>query len=250
MLNAESEGLLLNTFRLEDVLDAMAAAPSLDHMNSLLLTIKENYGLANVVYRAAKLPGCNLPNPILLLSYEPNWIKQYHHENYFDIDPTIEHGDKSFLPLDWSQINKKSSSVKHFFKQAETNGVGRQGVTIPIRGPNGERALFGVTSNLSNDEWEKKRMAFIRDYHALAHFFHDRAVFLSGIRGAPPKLSNRETQCVSMLANGFQPKVIAYQLGISESAVRLYTKSARHKLRCTTLAQTVAEATRQELISV
>jgi DNA-binding CsgD family transcriptional regulator len=235
-------------FCLEDVLDAMAVAPTLSDMRELLLQVREAYGLTNIVYHGVKLSGWDSPRPLLLLSYEPEWLGRYASENYFEIDPVHAHATSSFLPLDWSQIDRRGKAVSHFFKDAERHDVGRHGVTIPVRGPNGERALFTVTSNVSEDEWNEKRFAFIRDYHALAHFFHDRAAYLVGARQGKVTLSHRETECVQLLASGLQPKNIAHNLGISESAVRLYTKSARHKLRCSTLAQMIAEAARHEII--
>lgn len=236
-------------FCLDDVLDAMAAADSLDGMTKLLYEIRDTYGLANLVYCAASLPGCEIPNPILLLSYEEAWVKRYLTEDYFSVDPVARQGLRGFLPFDWSSVPRDTTAVRHFFREAESYGVGTHGVTIPIRGPNNERALLAATCNVSDREWQDRRPDFLRDFHAMAHFFHDRAAYLSGQRTEPPpRLSNREQQCIQMIAMGHQPKAIARILGISEPAIRLYTKSARHKLRCATLAQAVARAVKLDLI--
>jgi DNA-binding CsgD family transcriptional regulator len=233
---------------LEDVLDSMSQLASLDEMRGLLLEIREACGFANLVYHASRIPGCDLPNPILLLSYDPAWVQRYVAENYFEIDPVIEQSFSGTLAVDWSELDMSRSSARHLFKEAESYGVGRSGVTIPIRGPNGERALFTATSNLSQREWEERKQGYIRNCHLIAHFFHARAVYLSGFRKDVPKLSSRERQCMKLVADGLQAKVISHELGISESAVRLYTRSARHKLRCGTLAEGAVKATQLELI--
>lgn len=237
-----------SSFCLDEALDAMARAPNLGEMRELLLHVRDAYGLTNIVYHAARLPGWDEPHPLLLLSYHEEWLYRYVSNNYFEIDPVHTLAMNSFLPIDWSKLDRSNPEVEAFFKDAERHEVGRQGVTIPVRGPQGEKALFTVTSNLSDDEWAKRRTTIIRDYHALAHFFHDRTASLVGARQQKAKLSNREVQCMKALAEGLQPKAIAHALGISESAVRVYTSSAKHKLRCATLAQTVAEAARQDLI--
>lgn len=226
----------------------MAKLTSLDEMKSTLLDIREECGFANVVYHASRIPGCEQPNPILLLSYEEGWVKKYINENYFDIDPVIEQSYMGTLAVDWSELDMSKSSARHLFKEADRYGVGRNGVTIPIRGPNGERALFTATSNLSPREWAERKQSYIRTCHLIAHFFHARAVHLSGFRTDIPKLSSRERQCMKLVALGHHAKVISHELGISESAVRLYTRSARHKLRCATLAEGAVRATQLELI--
>ncbi|MCJ2034590.1 helix-turn-helix transcriptional regulator [Methylobacterium sp. J-068] len=241
---------MANGFCLDDALDLMAKAAGLDAMKSLLFELREAYGVANLVYHAAHVRGHAQAHPILALSYEEGWVKRYLDENYFSIDPVVQGGLRAFLPLDWATLDRRSCSTRRLFREADSYGVGRQGVTIPIHGPGGERALFTVTCNLSDYEWEKARVQLLREFHALAHFFHDRAVYLSGLRSdEPPRLSPRELQCIQLLAQGQKPKNIAYNLGISEAAVRLYTSSARTKMRCSTLIQTIAEAASTGLIT-
>ena len=234
---------------LAETLDVMAAASGLDALQPLLLDLRDAYGLANIVYHATHVPGCVQANPILMLSYDPGWVSRYVGEDYFAIDPVVQAGRRGFLPIDWDGLDRSSSGARHLFTQADSYGVGRRGITIPIRGPNGERAIFTLTSNITLDQWERTRPAYLREYHAVAHFFHERAVQLSGLRAQrPPQLSRREQQCLQLVALGRQAKTVAFLLEISEPAVRLYLKTARHKLGCATMAQAVAKAIALELI--
>ncbi|GAB6841818.1 DNA-binding CsgD family transcriptional regulator [Methylorubrum rhodinum] len=234
---------------LTETLDALAAAPHLDALNPILLDLRDAYGLANVVYHATHLPACLQPNPILMLSYDPGWVSRYVGEDYFALDPVVQAGRTGFLPIDWDGLDRTSVGARHVFKEADSYGVGRRGITIPIRGPNGERAIFTLTSNITLDDWVRNKPTYLREYHAVAHFFHERAVQLSGLRAAQPRrLSRREQQCVQFLALGRQAKTIAYLLDISEPAVRLYLRTARHKLGCATMTQLVARAIALDLI--
>lgn len=238
----------MDKFDIEDVLDAMNHITSIEDMRNLLLDVRTACGFANVVYHATRLPGCEIPNPILLLSYDETWVKRYVTENYFEIDPVVEKAPRGVIALDWSDLELSTNAVRHFFKEAHSYGVGRFGVTIPVRGPSGERALFSATSNLSKSEWEKNKTSYIRNCHLIAHFFHSRIVHLSGYSEQTPQLSRRERQCLRMIANGQQARAISIDLGISESAVRLYTKSARAKLRCSTLAESAVRASQLDII--
>jgi DNA-binding CsgD family transcriptional regulator len=91
---------------------------------------------------------------------------------------------------------------------------------------------------------ESPRVVCLRDLQMIGHFVHDRAVHVAGLGPSLPKQppSEREVQCLEALSTGRTPKQIAEDLGISESAVRLYLHSIRRKLDCATIAQAVAVA--------
>ena len=62
------------------------------------------------------------------------------------------------------------------------------------------------------------------------------------------RLSEREIQCLSLLAQGHQDSRIASQLGISRPTVRLHLVNARRKLKSATREQALARAVALGLI--
>lgn len=86
----------------------------------------------------------------------------------------------------------------------------------------------------------------------LSHYLDETVVAITGLRdGAHYRdLSRRERQCLELLAGGRLSKQIAAALGISESAVKQYLRSARLKLGASTSHQAVAKASFFELISL
>lgn len=235
---------------LDEVLTEIGAAKNLEELFVTLAKIRAKFGLANIVYHAVNIPGCAIRNPILLPTYDPAWVARYLERDYFAIDPIVTLGRTGFLPLDWSEIDRGSEQVRQFFREAERFGVGRRGVTIPVRGPGGERSLVTVTSNASEREWESNRVQHMREFQLIAHYLHDAAMRRSGLRmvEAMPTLSRREQECLQGISHGLTPKQIAAQLGVSITAIQLYLQSAKHKLGCTTTAQAVARAVILELI--
>jgi DNA-binding CsgD family transcriptional regulator len=234
----------------QSILTAISAATSLDDLSKIIDTARASFGLANIVYHAVRIPQIEKPNPLLLLTYDPEWVRRYTERDYFQIDPIVRSGRQGFLPLDWSTVDRETSVARTFFSEADKFGVGRQGVTMPIRGPAGERALFTVTSNVSDADWSKKRFAFMREFLLIGHFFHDRAVQLGGFRPTDrePNLSRREKECLSAIAGGSVPKRIASELSLSTNSVQVYLQSARTKLGCASVAEAAAKALRLELI--
>jgi len=55
-------------------------------------------------------------------------------------------------------------------------------------------------------------------------------------------------QCIERLARGRAPKQIAYELGISVSAVRLYVCSAKVKLGAVNTTEAIAKAIMDEIV--
>jgi hypothetical protein len=205
---------------LEDLLARVKQAADLTDLSGVLASLRGPYGLANVIYHAVSIPSSNIANPILLLTYEDEWVRRYTERDYFQIDPVVRFGRKGFLPLDWSEVDHETQEARRFFREADEYEVGRRGVTLPIRGPSGERALFTVTSNVAEREWIKNRTLYMREFQILGHFVHDRAVELSGYRILKDAihLSTREKQCLALTIRGLHNKQIAARLNLSTSS--------------------------------
>lgn len=63
-------------------------------------------------------------------------------------------------------------------------------------------------------------------------------------------LSLRHIQILELLANGYMAKEIATQLGIVEKTVEVHKTNMMRLMKCRTSAQMVAEAMRQNLLSI
>ncbi len=234
----------------EQALGAIERAKSVDELSAILVEWRNESGLAHLVYHAADIPACQKANPLLLLTYDDAWVQRYLQRDYFSLDPVVIAGRKGFLPIDWLTVDHHTKEARHFFAEAERYGVGRHGYTIPIRGPAGERALFTITANVTDENWHRWRFFHLRDFHLLAHYFHDRAMRLAGLRPAhvARRLSVREKQCLASLIQGRAPGQIAASLGISVSAVHAYLRTVRRKLECATIEQAIAKAIRSDLL--
>lgn len=234
----------------EETRQAIERAASVDELSAVLKEMRDETGLTHLVYHAVHVPAAEKENPLLLLTYDDAWVKRYVEHDYFRIDPVVQAGVRGFLPIDWLTVEHYTKEARHFFQEAKNYGVGCHGMTIPIRGPVGEHALFTLNANVSDEHWHRWRFSYLRDVHLLAHYFHDRAMRLSGLRAASElrPLARREKQCLDGVMRGQVPAQIAAALNLSVSAVHAYLRSARRKLECTTLTHAVATAMRLELL--
>lgn len=239
-----------DNLRFLDTVNQISLSENLDGLRQVVVDIRKRYNLANIVYHAVYIPESSEFHPLLILTYDPDWVERYKSNDYFKIDPVVNFGRKSFLPLDWSVLDRESNSIVNFFREADRYGVGRQGVTFPVRGASGERALFTITSNMSPSEWQKYHFIYMKEFQLISHYFHERAIQLSGYRALrkTPDLSAREMQCLELTAHGLVPKRVADRLKIPDTTVRMYLRSACRKLECASVHQAVAKMITLELI--
>ncbi|NTH16688.1 LuxR family transcriptional regulator [Agrobacterium rhizogenes] len=219
-------------------------------LNVAIAHIRERYHFAHLVFLVVRPANRAHAYPFYCTTYPEEWTSLYLRKNYFEIDPVIELSRTGFLPVDWSSLDRRSPGARDFFKEAASFDIGRHGLTVPIRGPGGERSLFSVTSNLPRPEWRKLRVSSRSDLQILSHYLHEKALSVSGLRtgGGYRKLSRREQECLQLLARGLVSKRIAARLQISENAVRLYLKLAKRKLDARTMYQAIARASFLEII--
>jgi LuxR family transcriptional regulator, quorum-sensing system regulator RaiR len=220
---------------------------TLEQLEDFVSKIVQAYELKNAVYY---MPGHEEIKPVSIITYPSNWVKRYFEADYLMIDPCVSEGFANLLPLDWMSYDRRPPRVKQLFGEANEFGIGRQGITFPIRGTKGEAALFNITSDLPDSEWLQAKKTYIRDFQILAHTIHAKALLIGGARvpdyGA--RLTPRERECLTWCAVGKTSEDIATILGISEGVVRIHLQSAQHKLNCLNRTHTVAKALTYKLI--
>lgn len=236
--------------RLEKILRILDNGTSVYSLQDALFDLCNIYEFDHSVFHVTQTSYHADRNPLILTTYPTEWVQTYINEEYSHIDPVVSAGRSGFLPVDWSRREWTSEKTEHFWRQADSFDVGRYGVTLPVRGPFGQRSLFTATSNACESVWLLRRDRAIRDLQVICHYLHQRAMLLSGLGecGALRKLSVRETQCMALLARGRLPKQIAAELQISERCVRVYLTSSRAKLKATTTNQAVAAFVSLEIV--
>lgn len=223
-----------------------------DDLAGALRTICTRYGVSHMTFLVVRTGGSPQVSPYFCSTYPADWIRTYLANDYFTIDPVIDVARWGLLPVDWSALDQQSPRRKRLFGKAFANGIGPNGLTIPVRGPDGERCLFSISSDLSKSDWSAICTSALHDLHILSYYLHEKVLAVSGLRRPilSRDLSGRERQCLQLLASGKIYKQIAAILGISESAVRLYVRKARRKLSVTTSHHAVARASYLELIDI
>lgn len=233
---------------LETILLDLEQANALDGLQAAILQLRDHYKVDHMVYHwvdsAGEHYGCG--------TYDPKWVQIYTDQNYVRVDPVVVGCYQRFHPVDWKRLDWSTKAAKAFQAEAIAHGVGNQGFSIPIRGPNGQFALFTTSHNCDDDTWVSFTEKHRRDLLLIAHYFNQKAIEFEPNRGPQQSqsLSPREIDAMTLLAMGYSRAQTADTLSISEHTLRVYIESARFKLGALNTTHAVARAMSRGLIIV
>ncbi len=234
--------------RLEKILEALEGATELSGLQSAIEDLRDHFKIDHMVYHwvsaAGDQYGCG--------TYSAQWVQRYLEREYLRIDPVIQGCYQRFHPVDWKRFDWSSKAARAFQREAIEYGVGNQGFSVPIRGPNGQFALFTVSHNCDDDAWSRFTETHRRDLILIAHYFNQKALDFEPDRTPEPAqpLSPREVDAMTLLAMGYNRAQVAQTLTISEHTLRAYIESARFKLGALNTVHAVARALSRGLIVI
>jgi DNA-binding CsgD family transcriptional regulator len=177
-----------------------------------------------------------------IVTYSVRWQHRYFEKQYVLIDPVMVNGSKAVLPFDWDELASDDPVVQAFFMDALSYGVGRNGISIPVRNRRGAYAVVSFSSNHSKQEWQEFKKNNMVKLQLISVLIDSAASVNLKLSSPAVKLSKREEQCLIWAARGKTYQDISDILNISFGSVKSYLDTARHKLNCINLTHAVAVA--------
>ena len=222
--------MLLSQF-IEDVLHINEQ----DLLFSRLLAYVHHYSADIISYHVIteRLRRLKLDQGLVYQCFPNRWVARYKDQGYLEIDPIIERATKSSEPFRWFDIPKltKLSKVQTAFLQDMKEHGLVDGLAVPIFGPNGTTAYFGIGSTMGDLELVHADVISIQ---YACYSLNNRFMELNGeIQTDDPQLTNREREVLTWIARGKSNSVIADILGISEHTVDTFVRRCFQKLDVT-----------------
>lgn len=225
-----------------------------DHLNEfrsdvdqrrVFQSLSDKFGIGHITYFGVFPQWGADQKHQLITTYPVSWERHYFERKYDRLDPVLLQAMKGVLPFDWEQIRKDDREVRDFFGEAGEFGISDNGLSIPVRGPTGDLALFSVTSaEMTRREWGLMKAQLLPDLIYLAHLLHTEVT--ERVREAAPeearRLTAREKEALSWSARGKTSWETGRILGLSERTVDFYLKNAMFKLGAANKTQAVSKA--------
>jgi LuxR family quorum sensing-dependent transcriptional regulator len=182
-------------------------------------------------------------DPFHFVHWPAGWLAQYRAQGYADIDPATRWAAVSGLPTLLSDMVRQlpGDDRGHEVVRAAAEWGLREGFVTPVRAADGSLGVVSVAGSRGRlTEVEKTFLPAI----STAAFHRKEAI--SGGRLTEYRtdlFSNREQECITLLAKGFTDRELGSVLGIAESTARFHLDNARRKVGARSRAQLVALAT-------
>lgn len=235
--------------RIDDFIDATNAAETADQVFSLYVKAISDFGYDRTLYAALRNhPSCSPAIPAVMRNYPDDWMAHYIEAGYIETDPVRHYCVVSRQPFLWSDIAKRVPRMRsRIFDEARSAGI-RDGIGVPVHGPNGEAMGIGMASSIGNTDARFQ----LGKLHLIALQFHTvySALVLPQDDGAEIRLTPREQEILQWCTQGKSNWAVGEVLGISEHAVDFHLRNTFRKLKVSTRTTAVVKALHLGLITL
>jgi LuxR family transcriptional regulator, quorum-sensing system regulator SolR len=166
---------------------------------------------------------------VMFNTYPVEWRDRYTKQNYLAVDPTVQHGLHSLLPVVWT--DQLFANAPDLWEDARAFDL-RYGWAQPCRDAQGVLGMLTVARSheeLSRAEMQDKsiRLSWLAQ---ITHIAMSRIVVKKLVPEAAVKLSNKETAVIRWTAEGKSAAEIAEIMGLSIRTVTFHIGNVVKKL--------------------
>ena len=175
----------------------------LDELNTIFENVIKDIGFNDWAYQLNNRSTLKESKPIIVASYDDEWVEHYIDNDYSSIDPIITKGPDELMPFQWNELLQKenlSSKQSLLFSEAEDYGIG-EGLGVPIHGVNNNFAMISMVSTVSKSETSKIFKEYQNQIHTISLIYHSLAKDLIDtglITSNEYSLTNREKRVFIM----------------------------------------------------
>lgn len=180
-------------------------------------------------------------------TYPQEWVSRYRDNDYIFVDPMVANARQAWQPFAWggnSPLNARSAKQRLVVSESREWGHD-QGITVPIRGRNGEFA-FVVMIMMEDREGEAQAVFEDSPYSLLLTtlYFHNAISERLHRRSleALPELTSSQVEVLRLASLGKTVWEISVILQRSENTIKYHIKQAGQRLGTFGITATVAKA--------
>lgn len=184
---------------------------------------------------------------MVLMSYEEDWIHRALTRRYHLDDPIHAASTRTLTSFLWRDVPHMIALTQRqtrILDEARAFGL-CEGLTVPVHAPGDFRGSFsfGARSlhHMSTQVLAAAQVIGTFGFEA-ARRVHRARLALDGRSPALPSLSQRQLDCIALVANGKGDGEIAYLLGLSEPTVHQHIGTAMRRYGVTKRTQLIVRA--------
>lgn len=225
----------------EDQLHRLHTIESEQALFVMIASLAHDLGFDHCCYGLRMPLPFTQPKTVMFHNYPSGWEERYQEKSYLIIDPTVQHGMRSLLPVIWS--DNLFASVPEFWEEARSFGL-KIGWAQASRDANGVSGLLTLArsdepiSEAELQDKERKMMWFTQ----AAHLNMSRLLSTKMLPETRVQLSSREVEVLQWTGDGKTSAEISDILNISERTVNFHIGNTMIKLNAANKAAAVVRA--------
>lgn len=225
----------------EDQLHALSAVECEHALFEIIVSLARDLGFDYCAY------GLRMPLPLIqprmamFNNYPIGWQQKYQEKNYLAVDPTVQHGIRSLLPIIWS--DSLFAPAPELWEEARSFGlqIGWAQASRDVNSASGLLTLARSGEPISEAELQDKELKMMWLAQA-AHLRMSRLLVTKMLPETRVQLSSRETEVLKWTGDGKTSAEISEILNISERTVNFHISNAMIKLNAANKAAAVVRA--------
>jgi len=225
----------------EDQIHALQAIQNEHKLFVALTALARNLGFDHCAYGLRMPLPLSEPRIVMFNNYPILWQVRYQKENYLAVDPTVQHGMRSLLPIVWS--DDVFNSARDFWEDARSFGL-QIGWAQSCRDANGVGGMLTLARSgepLTKAELDDKGLRVAWLTH-VAHLGMSRCLTAKLMPEGEEKLTPREVEVLRWTAEGKTSAQIAEILRIAERTVNFHIGNVMAKLNSANKTAAVVRA--------
>ncbi len=183
------------------------------------------------------------------------WHRHYLEEEYDNIDSTLRFVYNNHLPIHWNlkqQLAQASSESERKMRQDSIDFGAKEGLSIPIHGAHNNFAIL-LLVKMEKDNSNLRQQSLQHEFFVASYlYFHFIQIHL--LNSAPEKksfaLTQREIQCLLLIAQHYSVKQMAQYLELTERTVNFHIQKLNKKLGTKNKYQSLAKALENQLLTL
>lgn len=168
-------------------------------------------------------------------AFPPEWISHYTKQRFMLFDPVVKWAYSSVGAVRWAELSE--NDPQRIIAQARTFGM-RYGVTVSVFDSSADAQRSFASFTRSDRDYTDLELKLLLAYLTRRH----------NETAPPTNLTKAELEALGMVKDGKRLKQIAYELSVSEGAIKQRLKNAKLKLGAKTGTQAAALASQYGLI--
>ena len=229
-----------------DVIETLGRTSTTDAVMDEMRSVLARFGFEYFCFASLPRPQQQFEDVMLAIRVPPEWMKLYCEQQYVHVDPAMRHLRSTSFPFEWKSAPydpEKEPRAAEMVRRATEFGLS-EGVMVPIYGAAGCEGVVWMGGRHLELTARVKATLHLVGLYAFDHVRHLRQAQAPAGR----KLSERELEILTWVAQGKTAWEVGEILGISSRTVNTHAQAAFQKLGAVNRTQAIAIALRERLI--